>query len=253
MLQCLPLGCYPDGDTSGNGQLMLILYHGTLCKDSLSCEELQNCTTLFGNLIIRSSIEDQKTDDLSRSINAYFPKLREVTGFVAVTLVRFEVFDILPNLSVIRGQNLMANYGLVVYTNDGLQSIYFKSLNTILRGGVRLERNHKLCYADSVRWKSIIKDTFQKEKYGIVINDNNPSCGKGCLKDRCHVVSGHGNDPSAQFCWGPGVSTDDQCQKCKYCLIVYGFGIRFLLAFSIGFANSCCDRVLLLTVINSCL
>ena len=67
----------------------------------------------------------------------------------------------------------------------------------------------------------LFQDTFQKEKYGIVISANNLNCDTSCVSGQCYAGPGHGNDPRAQYCWGPGLklqggSTDYQCQKCTF-------------------------------------
>ena len=189
----------------------IILYHGTYCEDAEACKRLQKCTTLFGSLVIRSTVVDAK--NLRNKTLAYFPDLRELTGYLVVAFARFPTLDLFPNLTVIRGQKLLLSYAFLVFTNYELENIYFKNLTTILKGGVRIENNERLCYADSIRWKSLVKDKEQNDKYGIVVTKNNGNCGKGCYRDQCRVAPGHGNDPKAQYCWGPGNFNDNFCQK----------------------------------------
>lgn len=55
-----------------------------------------------------------------------------------------------PNLSVIRGLKLLANYGLIVYENDDLEKIELKSLVKIQRGFIRIAKNRNLCYLEKV-------------------------------------------------------------------------------------------------------
>lgn len=128
---------------------------GYCFRDSVVwCKRLRNCTTFDGNLIIRSTIRTNHPK--YNQVKAYFPLLREITGFFAITFYQQRTFNLIPNLSVIRGVNLIGNYALVVYFND-LKWMYFPRLTTILHGGVRIDRNIKLCYAESVQWKSIVK------------------------------------------------------------------------------------------------
>ena len=123
------------------------------CLDANLCQYLQNCTTFYGNLIIRTTVQKNHV----QSIRPYFPELVEITGYLVITLIKLETVDIFPSLSVIRGKNMVANYAVVVYHNNDLKALYFPNLTTILKGGLRIARNSKLCYANGVRWKSIIK------------------------------------------------------------------------------------------------
>ncbi|XP_057302388.1 putative insulin-like peptide receptor [Hydractinia symbiolongicarpus] len=206
---------------------------GYCFRDSVVwCKRLRNCTTFDGNLIIRSTM--RTTHPKYNQVKAYFPLLREITGFFAITFYEQRTFDLLPNLSVIRGVNLIGNYALVVYFN-GLKWMYFPRLTTILHGGVRIDRNIKLCYAKSVQWKSIVKDRDQSEKFGIVIESNNLNCGSGCYSDSCHAAAGHSDDPIAQYCWGPGNAHDHQCQEfCDNQCALHGC-VR-------GHTNKCCHK-----------
>ena len=137
-----------------NLPIIWLYKEGGFCLTAEDCLKLQNCTTLYGNLIIRTT-QNQIKDD-TKLVKADFPKLREVTGYVLIVFHHFETFDLLPSLSVIRGKHLVSNYAFIVYLNE-LKGIYFPNLTTILHGGVRIERNSRLCYADVIRWKSIVK------------------------------------------------------------------------------------------------
>lgn len=137
-----------------NLPIIWLYKEGGFCLTTEDCLRLQNCTTVYGNLIIRTT-QNQIEDD-TKLVKAYFRKLREVTGYVLIVFHQFETFDLLPSLSVIRGKHLVSNYAFIVYLNE-LKGIYFPSLTTILHGGVRIDRNSRLCYADVIRWKSIVK------------------------------------------------------------------------------------------------
>ena len=215
-----------------NSFILALSFNG-YCQDTELCLKLSNCTTLYGDLIIRHgpSIVNKTT-----AIKPYFPYLREITGFLVIGLFNEGRFNILPSLTVIRGQQLLGNYALIVYYCIELKEINFSSLTLILHGGVRIERNNKLCYVDSIRWKSIVQDELQNEKFGIVLSHNNPNCDTGCATGQCKVVSGHGNDPYAQHCWGPGSNeSDHQCQK--FCNTFCGVS-----GCVEGSTNTCCDK-----------
>jgi len=85
-----------------------------------------------------------------------FSKLEEITGFLTITFFA-EVITHLPSLTVIRGNTLVANYAFIVYYNSLTKFIFFPKLTTILKGGVRVNRNRLLCYVNTVKWTSIVK------------------------------------------------------------------------------------------------
>lgn len=181
------------------------------CQDESICKELSKYTTLYGNLILRHG--HRQSHIIINGTKPYFPKLREITGYLVIGLYNMDHFDILPSLSVIRGHELLFNYAFIIYFNDELKEVNFSNLTVILLGGVRVASNKKLCYVGGIRWKSIVRDTYQSEKFGLVVENNNPNCDSGCATDKCKVVPGHGSDSNAQHCWGPGTNETNQCQK----------------------------------------
>ena len=46
----------------------------------------------------------------------------------------------------------LQDWALVVYKNNDLVEIGLTGLTRILRGGVRVSKNARLCYADSIDW-----------------------------------------------------------------------------------------------------
>lgn len=194
-------------------QLTIRLAPGGYCITNDECIFLQNCTVLHGSLIMRQAMhfDEKRNPDITR-IYPDFKKLREITGFLVITFFN-DVFEHLPSLSVIRGNQLVANYAFIVYFNSLCKFIYLPNLTTILHGGVRINRNKILCYANTIRWKSIVKDKDQTSKYGIDLKGNNVNCDSACYSKRCYVGKGHGSDPTAQYCWGPGNENDPQCQR----------------------------------------
>ena len=78
----------------------------------------------------------------------------------------------------------------------------------------------------SIEWKQFVlncendiflveQDKGQESKYGIVVSNNNFNCDSACYPNQCYAARGHGNDPKAQYCWGPGTESNPQCQRCK--------------------------------------
>ena len=64
---------------------------------------------------------------------------------------------ILPELRVIRGNDLIMNYALVVYQNSDLVYLGLNKLVEISNGGVRIADNAVLCLAEDINWATIVK------------------------------------------------------------------------------------------------
>ena len=47
--------------------------------------------------------------------------------------------------------------------NSDLEEIGLLSLTTILRGGVRIAKNLKLCYANTINWERITQKEFHEK------------------------------------------------------------------------------------------
>lgn len=108
---------------------------------------LRDCTVIEGNLLL--AIMSLRHD------NWYFPKLKEVTGYVLIYFVSsLTVMGMFPNLVVIRGQNFLYNYAFIV-KDCQIEYLGLNSLRLIQRGGVRIEGNSELCHMDSIDWKRI--------------------------------------------------------------------------------------------------
>lgn len=134
-----------------------------------SLKVLNNCTVVHGFLqIVLMDNPDNDFKGLS------FPELREITGF----LMLFRVFglttlgDLFPNLVIIRGATLFADYGLILYGLPDLQQIGLRNLLSIERGFVRIELCPKLCYASSIDWALIT----HQEAMGNVVPKDSETC-----------------------------------------------------------------------------
>lgn len=53
-----------------------------------------------------------------------------------------------------------------------------------------------------------------------MVSNNNFNCDSACYPNQCYAARGHGNDPKAQYCWGPGTESNPQCQRCESNLIL---------------------------------
>lgn len=193
-----------------NGPLII-----KVVKDTCSgCKELQNCTTYDGSVQIQ--IVRQAEERVMKQLR--FPRLTEITGHLLISLVygQRNLKDIFPNLAVIRGREMFLDYSLVIYENKGLEEINLPLLTTILDGGVRIEKNINLCYVDTIRWKSIMRN----KQYAFVSSNNNDACFDTCFHSsksvaKCTPPAGQSDSPNDAYCWAPGSPGNPACQSCK--------------------------------------
>lgn len=102
-----------------------------------------------------------------------------------------------------------------------LKEIGLKSLTTILRGGVRIEKNPKLCFADTINWVYIANGT-QPEDHFIDSNKGINECGK-CPSGKKGDDDGNDSngsdlecpvskqDPKKRYCWNRHVCQKSNC------------------------------------------
>ena len=165
-------------------------------------QKLENCTVIEGKLhILLIDHAEQKDYEKFR-----FPLLREKTGH----LLLYRVYGlktlryIFPNLAVIRGQDLFYNYALVAYEMPDLEEIGLVSLTTIMRGAVRLTKNRRLCYVDTIDWSRIALGLKESDHH-IQENKDETKCVNYCPED-CTMTKVDGKE--AKRCW-----TSNHCQK----------------------------------------
>ena len=165
-------------------------------------QKLENCTVIEGKLhILLIDHAEQKDYEKFR-----FPQLREITGH----LLLYRVYGlktlrhIFPNLAVIRGQDLFYNYALVAYEMPDLEEIGLVSLTTIMRGAVRLTKNTRLCYVDTIDWSRIAVGLKESDHH-IQENKDETKCVNYC-PEYCTVTKVDGKE--AKRCW-----TSKHCQK----------------------------------------
>lgn len=86
-----------------------------------------------------------------------FEELVEITGYLLLYRLSGvkSLYNLFPNLAVIRGQEVYNDYALVIYEFKDLEEIGLINLQTIQRGSVRIEKNDKLCYAEMIEWSLI--------------------------------------------------------------------------------------------------
>lgn len=132
-----------------------------------------------------------------------FPLLTEITGFLLLYRVNGlkSLLQLFPNLRIIRGNDLINDYSLIIYemmhmqvgfaaggicgislrkSRDSnkcrhlfwfTQEIGLKSLTEISRGAIRVEKNPLLCFVDTIDWSRIAVNAESKEH---VFSQNKP-------------------------------------------------------------------------------
>nr|BAB44154.1 insulin-like growth factor I receptor [Cynops pyrrhogaster] len=169
-------------------------------------KRLENCTVIEGYLQILL-ISNAKPDDFR---NIRFPKLTVITDYLLLFRVSGleSLSDLFPNLTVIRGRNLFYNYALVIFEMTNLKEIGLHSLQSIPRGGLRIEKNSDLCYLSTVDWTLILDAVYNNY---IVGNKPPKECGDLCpgameAKPLCEKTSI--NYEYSRRCWSA-----NHCQK----------------------------------------
>ncbi|XP_017119663.1 insulin-like receptor [Drosophila elegans] len=127
--------------------------------------QLENCTVIEGFLLI------DLINDVS-PLNKSFPRLTEVTEFVIIYHVSglHSLSKIFPNLSLIRGLKLFDGYAFIVYSNMDLTDLGLTKLRSIANGGVRIEKNQKLCFDKTIDWQHIMSEN--DSQFQVVLLEN---------------------------------------------------------------------------------
>ncbi|CAB3240968.1 unnamed protein product [Arctia plantaginis] len=177
---------------------------------------LKGCQVIEGQLSI--VLMERATPKVFENIS--FPELREVTDYIIIYRTKGvqNLGSLFPNLAVIRGNRLYKDFALVVFDNEHLESLGLRSLVKIVEGGVRIQQNDKLCYANTIDWSRI---TSENAVNIIRLNYDTRLCGL-CPNAQSRVGSGLVEDRRLQcpsdasgrlLCWN-----DKHCQKiCPGC------------------------------------
>jgi len=173
-----------------------------------SLKRYENCSVVEGSISITSALYSAGDSVMNYSM----PNLTEVTDFVllfrADEIISLET--IFPKLAVIRGHKLVQFYALAIYQMKNMETVGLPSLTHIMNGGVRIEKNPRLCYVNTIKWKKIVVQQNDKNSH-IEIADNQES--NKCL-DKC---------PSKceQSCWN--------LEQCQRVLVPCPFGTEYSL------------------------
>ncbi|CAL4064225.1 unnamed protein product, partial [Meganyctiphanes norvegica] len=113
-------------------------------QEAYNAEELlaiRKCTIIEGRLFV-AVVED--VEDWS---NYSLTNLTQVTEYVTIfrNANLQSLSMILPNLMVIRGEQLMKKYALIIHGNMHLLEVGLENLAVISRGAVLIDKNWQLC------------------------------------------------------------------------------------------------------------
>jgi hypothetical protein len=212
-------------------------------------EKYRHCRVIEGSLLISMyDVDLLKEDHKEEQIqNVSLPELIEITDHLLLYRANQikDLSTLLPKLAVIRGNKLISNYAMVIYRNKNMQTVSLPNLTTIIRGGVRIEKNPLLCYVDTIDWQRIVISSniidIQENQELNVCSDtcplacNNPpncwnnekcqkilvSCPKGTDEvgeKRCYKQGGKVNHPCDEQCLGgckDKGETQEDCLSCK--------------------------------------
>jgi len=171
-----------------------------------SLKRYENCSVVEGSISITSALYSSGDSMMNYSM----PNLTEVTDFVllfrADEIISLET--IFPKLAVIRGHKLVQFYALAIYQMKNMETVGLPSLTHIMNGGIRIEKNPRLCYVNTIHWEKIVVQENDKKSH-IEIADNQES--NKCL-DKC---------PSKceQSCWN--------LEQCQSVLVPCPYGTKY--------------------------
>ena len=124
-----------------------------------------------------------------------FPNLVEITDHLLIFQAKhvFSLENVFPKLALIRGHNLFKSYGLVIFLTNSLLRINLKSLMSISRGSILLNRLYHACYIHTIDWSYL-----SKEAPTIALTNNecfSQACHSNCKNNNCW----HSNENSCQL------------------------------------------------------
>jgi len=173
--------------------------------------KLTNCTVIEGHLqiLLMDHTVAKEFENLS------FPDLREIADYLLLYRVdgMRTLSRLFPNLIAIRGQTLFFNYALVVFEMQDLEDLGLWNLRRIVRGAVRIERNPRLCYVDTIDWAALLSS--RKVDNFIVQNRDQNECVNVCPSGRnCPtmvVALDSGEKFSQPLCWDADGCQSGEC------------------------------------------
>nr|XP_029731504.1 insulin-like receptor isoform X2 [Aedes albopictus] len=172
-------------------------------------DRLKDCVVVEG--FVHILLIDKYVD--SSFENYTFPLLTEITEYLLLFRVNGlkTLRRLFPNLAVIRGDVLVGDYAMVIYELMHIEEIGLISLMDITRGGVRIEKNPKLCFANTIDWKALtvpgtnnyIKDNQKDNVCPICPSESTAVMLPNGSKQKCPAapVRGGNKDHKRTLCW----------------------------------------------------
>lgn len=172
-------------------------------------DRLKDCVVVEG--FVHILLIDKYID--SSFENYSFPLLTEITEYLLLFRVNGlkSLRRLFPNLAVIRGDALVGDYAMVIYELMHIEEIGLISLMDITRGGVRIEKNPKLCFANTIDWKAMtvpgtnnyIKDNQKDNVCPICPAESTAVMLPNGSKQKCPAapVRGGNKDHKRTLCW----------------------------------------------------
>ncbi|WKX90526.1 hypothetical protein Q1695_009401 [Nippostrongylus brasiliensis] len=172
---------------------------GSILRNLSGCEEID------GFIDIQDSKMRSKVDGYTREDLNVLRTVRMISEYVqmATQTVSPRNLSFLENLEFIEGRSLVTSkFALAINKNDNLEQLGLRKLKKIKAGSVIITENHGLCYAQTIKWKTIISENAQ----ALVTKNMDGKCeSRGRICDStCHPEFG---------CWGRGPT---MCTKCRY-------------------------------------
>lgn len=180
--------------------------------DHPNLEKLRGCRVVEGSVSILL-MDELKLEDFQ---NYTFPELIEITGYLMLYRISGikNLYDLFPNLAVIRGRDIFKDYSLIIYEIVDLEEIGLINLQTIVRGNVRIEKNDQLCFADKIDWSLIAGSGEHYIAVGLkhfsacsliktkifLMQKNKMSAHCPTCKDTLHCPRSK-SDPRSSLCW----------------------------------------------------
>lgn len=186
-------------------------------------DRLKDCVVVEGfvHILLIDKYQDTSFDNYS------FPLLTEITEYLLLFRVNGlkSLRRLFPNLAVIRGEALVGDYAMVIYELMHIEEIGLVSLTDINRGGVRIEKNPKLCFANTIDWKAMtvpgtnnyVKDNQKDNQCPICPTETSLILPNGTRHtQKCPVIMEKSGlkDHKKTLCWNANLCQNVCPEKC---------------------------------------
>lgn len=226
------------------------LKRGEVCGSVDVRNSPSNLERLKGCVVVEGFVHILLIDKYNETSfeNYTFPLLTEITEYLLLFRVNGlrTLQKLFPNLTVIRGKKLVTDYAIVIYELMHIEEVGLSSLMYIERGGVRIEKNPKLCFVRTIDWdaiavqantENIITDNQKEdvcpicpaETSQLMLNGTKKQCpNKQSQSTALATVGGHDAKMAKKLCWNNNHCQNKCPDKCP--------------EFSCNANGECCDE-----------